>query len=459
MAPLSPAGLLRSPRSTGRIWVVPAAYIIAAVAGALILPRLESAYLPSFDNAVAVAPAIAFFSAVGSGMIALTGVVFAITFVMVQFGSAAYSPRLAVIFSTNPALYHALGMFAATFIYSLAALVWTDRNGSGLVPVLSAALVVLLLIASMLALIRLIKSVIDLQVHNVLQVLGTRGRAVIHALFQPSGEGDPFTRHADVPAPEEAMQTVFYSGRPLVITHFDLKSLLRIATDGNALVVLECAVGDTLVEGTLLMRVHGPVALAEVALVKTIHLGVMRTFEQDPKYPIRLLVDIAIRALSSAINDPATAVQAIDQIEDLLRRLGRVELDVGAVRDDAGVFRLILPMPTWEDYLALSFDEIRHFGGGSIQVIRRLRAALMGLGDHVISESRRDAVRRYLDHLNLGITRSAFDDQDRQSALQQDRQGLGLSRAPAGMRVTPHQYESAAKVQVKPDQRSLPQRP
>lgn len=437
MARLSRARPLRRPRLTARIWAVPTAYIVAAVVGALVLPRLENAYLPSVDNAVAVGPAIAFFSAVGSGMIALTGVVFAIAFVMVQFGSIAYSPRLAIIFSTNPALYHTLGIFSATFIYSLAALVWTDRNGSGLVPVLSAALVVLMLIASMLALIRLIKSIVDLQIHNVLQVLGARGRAVIQNQF-PAGEVDDISaRSADVPGPDEAIQTVSYSGRPLVVTHIDLGSLLRIAVKGDALVVLECAVGDTLVEGALLMRVHGPVVLEENALAKSVHRAVMRTFEQDPKYAIRLLVDIAIRALSPAINDPATAVQAIDQIEDLLRRLGRVELDIGQVHDDRGILRLVFPVPTWEDYLALSFDEIRQFGASSIQVVRRLRAALVGLSDYVASDARRDAVRRYLDHLNLGITRSVFDDQDRLSALQQDRQGLGLSRASAGMRAAP----------------------
>lgn len=431
MALLSRAPPLRRPRLTGRIWAVPTAYIVAAVAAALVIPRLENAYLASVDNAVAVGSAIAFFSAVGSGMITLTGVVFAIAFVMVQFGSAAYSPRLAIIFSTNPALYHTLGVFSATFIYSLAALVWTDRNGSGLVPVLSAALVVLMLIASMLALIRLIKSIIDLQIHNVLQVLGARGRAVIQNQFPVGEVDDSPARSADVPSPDTAIQSVFYSGRPLVVTRIDLGSLVSIAVKGDALVVLECAVGDTLVEGTLLMRVHGPVVLDERALTRTIHRAVMRTFEQDPKYAIRLLVDIAIRALSPAINDPATAVQAIDQIEDLLRRLGRLNLDVGRVHDDAGVLRLVLPMPTWEDYLALSFDEIRHFGASSIQVLRRLRAALMGLSDYVRSESRRDVVQSYLEHLNLSIAHSTFDDQDRQSARQEDRQGLGMSRASA----------------------------
>src|SRR6187401_854436 len=119
-------------------------------------------------------------------------------------------------------------------------------------------------------------------------------------------------------------------------------------------------------------------------LMRAVHLEAERTFQQDPKYPIRLLVDIAIKALSPAINDPTTAVQAIDQIEDLLRRLGRHDLDAGFARDPDGVLRVVVPMPTWEDYLTLAFDEIRQFGMTSTQVMRRLRA-----------------VERYLIHLDL----------------------------------------------------------
>lgn len=161
--------------------------------------------------------------------------------------------------------------------------------------------------------------------------------------------------------------------------------------------------------------------------MRTVRLAAERTFEQDPKYAIRLLVDIAIRALSPAVNDPTTAVQALDQIEDLLRRLGRRQLDAGRAYDETGTLRLTFPVPTWEDYLALSIDEIRQFGATSVQVMRRLRASLVGLADGEVLETHRSAVRQYLEHLNLGIGRSSFDDQDQAAALQEDRQGLGLS--------------------------------
>ena len=153
-----------------------------------------------------------------------------------------------------------------------------------------------------------------------------------------------------------------------------------------------------------------------------------RTFEQDPKYPIRLHVDVAIKALSPAINDPTTAVQTIDQLEDLLRRLGASELDAGCAFDENGALRLLFLTPTWEDYLALAFDEIRQFGSGSIQVMRRMRAALDGLAGWLPTEDRRQAARRYLGRLDHAIEKSDFDSEDQRMALDEDWQGIGLSR-------------------------------
>jgi uncharacterized membrane protein len=188
---------------------------------------------------------------------------------------------------------------------------------------------------------------------------------------------------------------------------------------------MACAVGDTLVEGSALLHVHDAgMPLPEDALRRAVHLKRERTFEQDPKYPIRLLVDIAIKALSPAINDPTTAVQTIDQLEDLLRRLGAAELDAGYAVDGNGALRLVFPTPTWEDYLSLAFDEIRHFGSNSVQVMRRMKAALVGLAEALPNEERVETVRRYLEHLDRVIGASPFD-------VEQEN---GAPRRPAGHR-------------------------
>jgi len=134
------------------------------------------------------------------------------------------------------------------------------------------------------------------------------------------------------------------------------------------------AVGDTVVVQTPLLCVYGARhAIDETALTNAIETGEERTFEQDPKYAIRLLVDIAIKALSPAINDATTAVQALNQIEDLLLRLGRRELEIGDFRDRDGRPRLIVPYPSWEDFLRLAFDEIASYGDQSVQVMRRMK--------------------------------------------------------------------------------------
>jgi len=195
-----------------------------------------------------------------------------------------------------------------------------------------------------------------------------------------------------------------------------------------------CAVGDTLSDDTLLMNVRGARApIPDAQLLATIGLDRQRTFEQDPQYALRLLVDIAIKALSPAINDPTTAVQAIDQIEDILRRLAKKELEAGYTADASGALRVIFPMPTWEDYLRLSFDEIRQFGTGSVQVMRRLRSALSSITDAAAYDKTRAAIlRAYLKQLDAGISRSQLDAEDRLVASQEDRQGLGLSRKLVG---------------------------
>ena len=416
------------------LWFIPMLYVGVTVACGLVFPRLEQEYFAAYSHGTSVASAQATLSAIASGMMALTGIVFALAFVMVQFSAVAYSPRLVTWFGRDPVLFHSLGLFIATFGYALATMAWIDRGGSGRVPLFSAVLVVVLLILSMIVFARLVQRLNDLQITNVLHFIGQQGRQVIRTMFPRLDAVGDATPESWRIAAKEAQQhpvrkTLRYSGEPQTITRFQIDALVRLAREADAVIVMECAVGDTLTEDTLLLRVYGGrQPLAEPPLRQAIRMARERTFEQDPKYPLRLLVDIAIKALSPAINDPTTAVQALDQIEDLLYRLGRRALDAGCVKDDHGALRLIFPTPTWEDYLTLAFDEIRQFGASSVQVMRRLRSALLGLMDSVTEAERKAAVQRYLQHLNLVVGHSVLDAEDQVMALQEDRQGLGLSR-------------------------------
>ena len=414
-------------------WFIPMFYVSGAVLAGLVLPRVERAYLSDYAFDVSVSSAQAYLSAAASGMMALTGIVFAMAFVMVQFSAIAYSPRLVLWFARDRMLFHALGAFTATFVYALFTLAWVDRGGSAKVPLLSPALVGIMIIVSMLMFSRLMQRLGDLQIGNVLHLVGDQGRAVIGGMFRRLTEASAVPRGSEGAAGDarlgRATQTVKYFGKPRTIARLDVDALVALARQAGGTIVMACAVGDTLVEGTVLLRAHdGGTPLPEDALLSAVRLGRERTFEQDPKYPIRLLVDIAIKALSPAINDPTTAVQTIDQLEDLLRRLGSAELDAGYVADESGALRLVFPTPTWEDYLTLAFDEIRQFGSSSVQVLRRMRSALVGLTDSLPSKDRAEAVQRYLRHIDHVIEASPFDAEDQRTARQEDRQGIGLSR-------------------------------
>ena len=404
-------------------WSIPLIYVTVTVAVGFILPRLEHRFLPRWDSTISVNSAIAIASSVASGMIALTGIVFSLIFVMVQFSATAYSPRLVIWVARNPVMSHSLGMFTATFFYALVMLAWIDREASGVVPLISGWLVFGLLLGSIAMFIALIDRVGMLQINRMLIFTGDQGRKAIQELF--AGSSPPPVKPHELD-PSKAMQTVIYSGRPQVIQVIELSELVQRAKESDAVIEVAAAVGNTLLDGATLLRVYGArQPLDEAALTRTFALGDERTFEQDAKYALRLVVDIAIKALSPAINDPTTAVQALDQIEDLLLRLGRCNLDIDAVCDDAGQLRVVVPFPDWEDFLRLGLDEVRFYGSTSVQVMRRMNALIQNLLE-VLPPDRHPALRHWEERLEGTVERSFSDRTEKQDASVADRQGLGI---------------------------------
>ena len=416
------------------LWFIPLPYLALGIVAGFTFPRLEYAYFPEFVNEVSVGSAQAYLSAVASGTITLTALVFSIMFVMMQLVMSAYSKRLIMLFAGHPLGLHVLGIFSATFMSALGTLQFVDRHRDGKVPWLSMGFTTALLVLSMIVLALLVQRIALLRITYVLQFVGDKARAVIAGML-PRLEGREAATIAALrqKAKELRSQTptqrIVYGGVPLSIANFRIDDLVRRARESGGTIVVTCAVGDTVAHGTTLLEVYGAkTTLPEAALLPGIVLSPERTFEQDPKYPLRLLVDTAIMALSPAVNDPTTAVQAIDQIQDLLSRLGDRVLDVGFVDDAAGDLRLVFPTPGWDDYLTLAFDEIRFYGAGSVQVMRRLRSALNDLAGSLADPARVAAVRNYSDHLDAMVERSDFDAIDRTAALAADPQGLGHPR-------------------------------
>jgi len=351
--------------------------------------------------------------------------VFSLAFVMVQFSATAYSPRLVLWVARDPVLSHALGMFSSTFLYALIMLAWVDRESEGRVPWISAWMVMFLLLGSIGMFIALIHRIGRLQVNHMLIFTGDQGRKAILDLY-PLPETDA---SAPVPVDYEAMpvtQKVMHFGRPQVIQTVSVPHLVQLAQQAGAVIDVTAAVGDTVLEMSPLLRVYGArESVDEAQLRRGFEISDERTFEQDPKYAMRLVVDIAIKALSPAINDPTTAVQALDQIEDLLIRLGQRRLDIGNYHDAQGALRLVVSFPSWDDFLRLGLDEIRSYGASSVQVMRRMNALIQNL-QAILPSSRHAALRKWEKRLEGTVQRSFSDRAEKQDASVADRQGLGI---------------------------------
>jgi uncharacterized membrane protein len=210
---------------------------------------------------------------------------------------------------------------------------------------------------------------------------------------------------------------------------FDVPGLVALGSRHDCVIELITQVGNFVAPGDLLFRVHGGAKVPDNALMKSIALGAERTIEQDPAFGFRVIVDIASKALSPAVNDPTTAVLGIDRIHHLLRHVGGRRLDNEKVRDPMGRVRLMYRTPDWEDFVVLAVTEIRQFGGASIQIVRRLRAMLEDLIRTLPPECAQP-LHRELRILRKSSERLFQEPEDQALANESDSQGVGGTQEP-----------------------------
>ncbi len=216
-----------------------------------------------------------------------------------------------------------------------------------------------------------------------------------------------------------------------MIAAIDRAALLRLARATGGFVEVVPRVGSYLSPGVSTLRVHGGRTPPEAAAARRVLvLSRQRTVDQDPAFVIRILVDIAIRGLSPAINDPTTAAQALDRIETLLVELHRRHPGPTLVVDEGGTPRGCVPGPSWAEYFELAVTEIRRYGADSVQITRRLHALYEHLLEVVDGADRQRvlAERRLLDEALAG---NFPDEQERAIAAHPDRMGLGGSTSAA----------------------------
>jgi uncharacterized membrane protein len=222
-------------------------------------------------------------------------------------------------------------------------------------------------------------------------------------------------------------RTVAHRGTSAIVLAVDAPRLVTEAERAGGVIEFAPQVGDFVGSEEPLFHLHGGAAsIDEHQLRDCVIFGTERTMEQDPLFALRILVDIAIKALSAAINDPTTAVLAIDQLQRLLGRAGRRNLRTDFILSPAGTLRVIFRMPGWDDFVKLAFTEIRCCGAANVQIARRLRAMTVHLGN-TLSAERHPALRQELDLLDRMLEKAWPLPEDLALARIPDSQGLGGS--------------------------------
>ncbi len=253
------------------------------------------------------------------------------------------------------------------------------------------------------------------------------GLAVIDSMYPQLASHPPLVDELFKPARTPG-RTVTHKGNSGVLLAVNMAELVATARRCQGVVEVVPHVGDFVAVDEPLFILYGDaVAVDDPTLRTLVAFGGERSIDQDPTFAFRILVDIALKALSAAINDPTTAVLAIDQLHRLLRAAGLRFLLRDVITDADGEKRLILRTPNWEDFVQLTFREIRRCGSGSFQITRRLRA----MGENLIQtlpEYRHAALRTELELLDRAIGTQFMFPEDAALARVADAQGLGGAR-------------------------------
>ncbi|CAN5619962.1 DUF2254 domain-containing protein [soil metagenome] len=360
------------------LWIVPTvgALLALALAFGLLaldheLPQQHAAWY-LFDGGPDAAQHV--LSVVTASMLTFTALVFSITVLVLQLASTQFSPRVIRTFLHQATTKWTMGVFVGTFVYAISVLSQVRQGPPVFVPGLATWGALVLVLASVGVFINYIHHMAHaVRAISLITSVGDETRLGIASIYL--GQlSDVDEQPAPVPA-SPPKQLVFHGDAPGVITALDLDVLRDVARRGRAVVETMAKIGDFVATGMLLARVWDA-ELDPEQVCDVFTFEIERTPNQDPGCGLRQLVDIASRALSPGINDPTTAIQALDQLHDLLRRITLRALPPRSYRDEDGTLRLHIARASYAELVALITREISLYGKSSPRIVDRVRVML-----------------------------------------------------------------------------------
>jgi uncharacterized membrane protein len=438
-----------------QLWPWPAASIVLAVALGAGLPALDrrvDGRLPEwlrsslFGGDADAARTV--LDAVASSLITVTSLTFSLTVVTLQLASSQFSPRLLRTFTRDLFVQATLAIFVGTFTYALTVLraVRATTDIAGGVPAVAVTAAVVLAVASVFVLVLFLAHLArELRVETMLRNVRADASRSADRLF---GDQDAT---GDGPGPPEEMA----GGTDVIhlvarnsgfLLQVDERALLAVAVDTGTYIVVEERPGAFVIEGVPFGCVWAlPGGSAEEGapgdlgrrIWNAIATGTERTAVQDVGFGLRQLTDVVVKALSPGINDPTTAVHALDQSTALLCDLARHPLGDRVLRDRTGVPRVVLRRPTLGELLDEAVTQPRRYGSQDPAVLAALFRMLRALRWSVTRPADTAAVDSQLTILERAVDNEDFDPAHRASL-----RALARSVELAGPGQRPHADES-----------------
>jgi uncharacterized membrane protein len=405
------------------LWVVPVLGAVIGLLGALVVVWIDQRVRVPSQWAYSSSTASTVLSAVAGAVAALTGFVVTVTVLVVQMATGTFSARYMRLWYRDRVLKGVLALLIGTLAFSFSLL---RRIESTFVPDLGVTVAEVLLIVGLVMFVLFLNRF----VHGLrpVAVAARLAKGVRQSLGDDiagmRGVRDVFA--GPLEGMDEPPAIAVRCPRAGAIQAVNLARVAAWARQHECLVVMRHSVGDFVEAGDLLFEVYGDPgqANAERVLRGLVALGIERTIEQDPAFALRVMGDVANKALSPAVNDPTTAVQVLDYLGGSLRVIGETDRSVPSWHSSAAKRGVVAPVRRWEDFLALGVTEIREFGNTSIQVMRRLRAVLEKLLQEVRPENRA-AVNAEIARLDATVAAAFSGSIDRDWAGIADRQGMG----------------------------------
>lgn len=392
------------------LFLLPGLIVLAGIALAELTAAADRAVVFPLMSPMSSNAATWLLATVAGATITTAGVVLSLTVVSLQLASSQFSPRVMRSFIRDRLSQTVIGLLAATFIYCVLILRHVSGEATAPAPALSMTVAVGLTVVTVLLIVAHLDHLAHgLQVGEVVRSIAEEGESMLARMSEQS-KADR-VEHRVPPTQRDCFDFVVPAGRDGWVTGTVAERMLAAVSPGTA-IRLETRIGAYIHQGEAL-AVLSPAPTEPDKVIRRLSAALLisstRTMQEDFDFAIRQLVDVALRALSPAINDPNTATEATLRLGSLLRRLLITDLPAESVSDHQGR-TLVRP---WElrhdEYIDHAFDPLRQAALPQVQVIAALLRVLRMLVVHVEVRGRPEhipALERQIQHLLEAVANS-----------------------------------------------------